>query len=77
MAEQSFMPDPKGFLPDPMSTPIGDGTSTSAGSNTAPFLPYHDLREWIEEASKLGEVQRGRRALLAARHRHGRRRSAA
>ena len=57
MAEQNFMPDPKGFLPDPMSTPIGDGTSSAAGSNTAPFLPYHDLRQWLEEAKKLGEVK--------------------
>ena len=57
MAEQNFMPDPKGFLPDPMSTPIGDGTSSAAGSNTAPFLPYHDLRQWLEEAKKLGEVR--------------------
>ena len=50
MADQNFMPDP-------MSTPIGDGTSSGAGSNTAPFLPYHDLRQWLEEAKKLGEVR--------------------
>src|ERR1700676_5758690 len=55
MAEPNFMPDPKGFMPDPMSTPLGDGTSSAAGSNTAPFLPYHDLRQWLEEAKKLGE----------------------
>jgi len=57
MAEQNFMPDPKGFLPDPMSTPIGDGTLGGPGSNAAPFLPYHDLRQWLEEAKKLGEVK--------------------
>ena len=57
MAEQNFMPDPKGFMPDPMSTPIGDGTASAAGSNAAPFLPYHDLRQWLEEAKKLGEVR--------------------
>ena len=57
MAEQNFMPDPKGFMPDPMSTPIGDGTLGGAGSNAAPFLPYHDLRQWLEEAKKLGEVR--------------------
>src|SRR3984893_10482422 len=54
MAEQNFVPDPKGFMPDPMSTPLGDGTSSAAGSNTAPFLPYHDLRQWLQEAKKLG-----------------------
>src|SRR5580692_13137401 len=64
MAEQNFMPDPKGFMPDPkgfmpdpMSTPMGDGTAAAAGSNTAPHLPYHDLRQWLEEANKLGEVK--------------------
>ena len=57
MAEQKFMPDPKNFMPDPMSTPIGDGTSGGAGSNAAPFLPYHDLRQWLVEAKKLGEVR--------------------
>jgi hypothetical protein len=54
---KGFMPDPKGFMPDPMSTPLGDGTASAAGSNTAPFLPYHDLRQWLEEAKKLGEVR--------------------
>src|SRR5580692_7840483 len=64
MAEQNFMPDPKGFMPDPkgfmpdpMSTPLGDGTASAVGSNAAPFLPYHDLRQWLEEAKKLGEVK--------------------
>ena len=44
MAEQNFMSDP-------MSTPVGEG------SNTAPYLPYHDLRQWLEEAKKFGEVK--------------------
>ena len=44
-------------MPDPMSTPIGDGTLGGPGSNAAPFLPYHDLRQWLEEAKKLGEVK--------------------
>src|SRR5258708_9443384 len=57
MAEQNFLPDPKSFMPDPMSTPLGDGTSSAAGSNTAPFLPYHDLRQWLDEAKKLGEAK--------------------
>ena len=56
MAEQKFMPDPKSFMPDPMSTPLGDGTSSATGSNTAPFLPYHDLRQWLEEAKKLSST---------------------
>ena len=42
--------------PDPMSTSNGGGAA-SAGSNTAPFLAYHDLRQWLEEAKKLGEVK--------------------
>ena len=42
---------------DPMSTPMGDGSSPPTLSNTAPFLPYHDLRQWLEEAKKLGEVR--------------------
>ena len=46
--------------PDPMSIQIGSGvavTSTVAGSNFAPHLAYHDLRKWIEEAQKLGEIK--------------------
>ena len=27
------------------------------GSNTAPHLAYHDLRKWLDEAEKLGEVK--------------------
>jgi 4-hydroxy-3-polyprenylbenzoate decarboxylase len=50
MAEQNVMPDP-------MSTPIGGETSAPLGSNAAPFLPYHDLRQWLEDAKKLGEVK--------------------
>ena len=44
-------------MPAPMATPIGGDTLPAAGSNTAPFLPYHDLRQWLEEAKKLGEVK--------------------
>ena len=46
--------------PDPMSMKIGRGAavaSTVAGSNIAPHLAYHDLRKWIEEAQKLGEIK--------------------
>jgi UbiD family decarboxylase len=45
--------------PDPMSAQIGGGTAvrTGVGSNTAPHLAYHDLRKWLEEAEKLGEVK--------------------
>jgi UbiD family decarboxylase len=42
--------DPKG---EPMPVPSGG----PPGSNTAPFLPYHDLRQWLDEAHKLGEVR--------------------
>jgi UbiD family decarboxylase len=38
---------------EPKPVPSG-GTP---GSNTAPFLPYHDLRQWLDEAHKLGEVR--------------------
>jgi UbiD family decarboxylase len=46
--------------PDPMSIKIGGGVAvapTNAGSNIAPHLAYHDLRKWIEEAQKLGEIK--------------------
>src|SRR5882724_9656632 len=47
--------------PDGMSTPLGGGDSgggiAGVGSNTAPHLAYHDLRKWLEEAQKLGEVK--------------------
>src|SRR5215472_10494437 len=47
--------------PDPMSTPLADegaqGCVAVIGANAAPFLPYHDLRQWLEEARKLGEVK--------------------
>jgi len=45
---------------DPMSIPIGRGVavaSTFARSNIAPHLVYYDLRNWIEEARKLGEIK--------------------
>ena len=42
--------------PDPMSVRIGGGVAV-AGSNIAPHLAYHDLRKWIEEAHKLGEIK--------------------
>jgi UbiD family decarboxylase len=31
--------------------------SAAAGSNRAPHLDYHDLRKWIEEADRLGEIR--------------------
>jgi 4-hydroxy-3-polyprenylbenzoate decarboxylase len=44
--------------PDGMSTPLGGGGGVAGiGSNTAPHLAYHDLRKWLEEAQKLGEVK--------------------
>src|SRR5262245_26394319 len=56
--------------PDGMSTPLGTGGNGSTagngatagmtpgiGSNTAPHLAYHDLRKWLNEAEKLGEVK--------------------
>src|SRR5262245_17862665 len=46
--------------PDPMSTPIGAaGTAADAAarSNTAPQLAYHDLRQWLDEVRRLGEVK--------------------
>jgi UbiD family decarboxylase len=46
--------------PDPMSTPIGAAGKTAdaaARSNTAPQLAYHDLRQWLDEVRRLGEVK--------------------
>src|SRR5437899_10978617 len=49
--------------PDGMSTPLGsrgngaNGGVAGIGSNAAPHLVYHDLRKWLEEAQKLGEVK--------------------
>ncbi|HZN31531.1 MAG TPA: hypothetical protein VFB88_19415, partial [Xanthobacteraceae bacterium] len=45
--------------PDP-STPIGTAGKAadgSARSNVAPRLPYEDLRQWLDEARRLGEVK--------------------
>jgi UbiD family decarboxylase len=47
--------------PDPMSTPVGGSGATTASallrSNVDPRLAYDDLREWIEEVRKLGEIK--------------------
>jgi UbiD family decarboxylase len=46
--------------PDPMATAMGAGGAASraaAGSNTAPHLAYHDMRQWLAEAQRLGEVK--------------------
>ena len=44
--------------PDAMSNPIGgDGKRASDGSNIEPRLAYTDLRTWVEEARKLGELR--------------------
>ena len=54
--------------PEAMTTELGgaDGNGGASapghdakapGSNTAPHLAYHDLRKWIEEAQRLGEVK--------------------
>src|SRR5215468_6134035 len=43
---------------DPMSNPIGaPATGAAARSNVAPRLAYSDLRQWLEEARRLGEVR--------------------
>ena len=42
----------------PASAPIRIGARAAVtGSNIAPHLAYHDLRQWIEEARKLGEIE--------------------
>jgi len=47
--------------PDAMSTPVGAGARTEpaagSASNIEPRIPYGDLREWIAEAQKLGEIR--------------------
>src|SRR5450631_4416627 len=45
---------------DPMSNPIGASAAAAgaaARSNVDPHLAYDDLRQWIEEARKLGEIK--------------------
>ncbi|MCC6888325.1 MAG: UbiD family decarboxylase [Hyphomicrobiales bacterium] len=46
---------------DPMAIEIGapaaGNGSAGALSNVAPSIPYHDLRRWIEEARRLGEIK--------------------
>ena len=45
--------------PDPMSNPIGAAATTrdqAVRSNVEPRLAYDDLRQWLEEARRLGEV---------------------
>src|SRR5438552_1192594 len=44
---------------DSMSTALGTGAgiTSAARSNTAPHLAYHDLRQWLGEAQRLGEVR--------------------
>ncbi len=37
-------------------TAAEDAVREQAGGNLRAFLPYHDLREWLAEAEKLGEV---------------------
>ncbi len=46
-------------------------TSSSSVADLTPHLPYTDLREWIAEAEKMGEVREVSGANLAGRHRHG------
>ena len=41
--------------PDPMSLPIGIGPAAAGGN--APHLAYDDLRSWIEETHRLGEIK--------------------
>src|SRR6202163_451602 len=44
-----------------MSNPIGGGGAPAAGaaprSNVDPRIAYDDLRQWIEEARRLGEIK--------------------
>jgi hypothetical protein len=42
---------------DPMSQSIAAAAGVSARSNVAPRLAYEDLRQWLDEARKLGEVK--------------------
>jgi UbiD family decarboxylase len=46
-------------MPDPMSTPVGaNGAAPAAArSNVDPRIGYDDLRQWIEEARRLGEIK--------------------
>jgi 4-hydroxy-3-polyprenylbenzoate decarboxylase len=56
MTKEDSSADPKNT--DPMSTPVGgDAGSAAARSNLDPRLAYEDLRQWIAEARKLGEIR--------------------
>ena len=44
-------------MPDLMATPIGGDATPAARSNAAPSIAYDDLRQWIEEARRLGEIK--------------------
>src|SRR5271169_6286403 len=54
MVKESVTPDPSSMT---MSTPIGGADALPAGSNAEPSIVYDDLRQWIEEARKLGEIK--------------------
>src|ERR671930_1724534 len=48
----SAQPDPA-----PAATAAGHGCDSGARSNIEPRLAYDDLRQWLEQARKLGEVK--------------------
>src|SRR5580700_5597080 len=59
LAEQATDPKPDS-KPDPMSNPIGRGgapAGAAPSSNVDPRIAYDDLRQWIEEARRLGEIK--------------------
>ncbi len=51
-----------------MGNPIGGNGAAArdARSNVDPRIAYDDLREWIEEARKLGEIKEVKGLVLAA-----------
>src|SRR5262249_16087877 len=42
---------------DAIGTVLADTSDPAPGSNLEPRLPYDDLRQWLEQARKLGEVK--------------------
>src|SRR5262249_25595653 len=55
--EETHMTAPIRNIAASETVKAGSDAAPAAGSNQAPDVTYRDLREWIEEARKLGEIR--------------------
>src|SRR5262245_63159465 len=55
--EETHMTAPMRNIAASETVKAGSDAAPAAGSNQAPDVTYRDLREWIEEARKLGEIR--------------------